>query len=59
MRTRTANQAIEGKDWAIVYEDEEGIHVYGLYKDEKIAKRVTGALNEYNEDGGYEVAWIV
>ena len=61
MRTITAKQAIEVKGWtyAIVSEDEYGLYVFGFYSDKRIAERVAGSLNEYNEDGGYEVAWIV
>ena len=60
MRTITAKQAIEGKGWtyAVVSEDERGLYVYDLYKNQRIAERVARVLNELDEDGGYELARI-
>ena len=60
MRTITAKQAIEGKGWtcAVVSEDERGLYVYDLYKDQRIAKRVARVLNEWGKDGDYELARI-
>lgn len=58
MKTITAKQAIKGQEWAIVSEDEEGLKVYGLYRDEEIARRITRTLNDHYEDAGYELAHI-
>ena len=54
MRTITAQEAVVGREWAIMC----GNDVYDLYRDEDTAKRICNDLSKRYTDKHYEVAHI-